>query len=109
MKCRSKTDKSLTAVNETKHTVTTADGKTIHKKLVSNPLKFQLSKKTEETRKKRKVASDAAVSTTKNCAKPTNVYWLKTKNTMNKQIKQARAKPSHLCQQEKRKKYPTFP
>ena len=31
MKCRLKTDKVLTAVKETKHTVTTADGKTIHK------------------------------------------------------------------------------
>ena len=36
MKCRFKTNKSLTAVKETKHTVTTSDGKLIHKKLASN-------------------------------------------------------------------------
>ena len=51
LKCRFKTDKILTAARETKHTITTTDGKTIHKKLASNPLKFQPLKKTEETRK----------------------------------------------------------
>ena len=35
-----KTNKILTAVKETDHTVTTFDGKTIHKKLASKPLKF---------------------------------------------------------------------
>ena len=51
MKCRFKTDKTLTAAKETKHTITTIDGKTIHKKLASNPLKFQPSKKADEIRK----------------------------------------------------------
>ena len=51
MKCRFKTNKILTAANETKHTITTTDGKVIHKKLPSNPLKFQPAKKTEEPRK----------------------------------------------------------
>ena len=51
MKCRFKTDKILTAAKESKHTITTTDGKTIHRKLASNPLKFQLSKKADETRK----------------------------------------------------------
>ena len=51
MKCRFKTNKILTASNETKHTITTTDGKVIHKKLASNPLKFQPAKKTEEPRK----------------------------------------------------------
>ena len=51
MKRRFKTNKILTAVNETKHTVTTSEGKIIHKKLASKPIKFQLSKKPEEKRK----------------------------------------------------------
>ena len=51
MKCRLETDKILTVVKETKHTVTTADGKTIHKNLASILFKFQPSKKTGETRK----------------------------------------------------------
>ena len=51
MKCRFKTNKMLTAVNETKHTITTSEGKVIHKRLASKPIKFQLSKKPEEKRK----------------------------------------------------------
>ena len=51
MKCKFKTNKILTALKETDHIVTTADGKVIHKKLESNPLKFLLSKRSEETRK----------------------------------------------------------
>ena len=51
LKCRFKTDKILTAAKETKNTITTTDGKTIHKKLASNPFKFQPSKKADETRK----------------------------------------------------------
>ena len=35
MKCRLKTNKILTAVNGTKHTITTSEGKVIHKKLAS--------------------------------------------------------------------------
>ena len=51
MKCRFKTNKMLTAVNETEHTITTSEGKVIHKKLASKPIKFQSSKKPEEKRK----------------------------------------------------------
>ena len=51
LKCRFKTDKISTAARETKHTITTTDGKIIHKKLASNPLKFQPLKKNEETKK----------------------------------------------------------
>ena len=51
MKCRFKTDKFLTAAKETKHTIKTTDGKIIHKKLASNPLKFQPSKKADASRK----------------------------------------------------------
>ena len=51
MKCRFKTNKILTAVNETKHTKTTSEGTVIHKKLASKPIKFQSSKKPEEKRK----------------------------------------------------------
>ena len=50
LKCRFKTNKLLTAVKETKHTITTSEGKTIHKKLASIPVKFQLSRKPEEKR-----------------------------------------------------------
>ena len=51
MKCRFKTNKMVTAGKETKHTVTTSEGKIIHKKLASKPIKFQLPKKLEEKRK----------------------------------------------------------
>ena len=51
LKCRLKTDKILTAARETKHTITTTDRKIIHKKLASNPSKFQPLKKNEETKK----------------------------------------------------------
>ena len=51
MKNRFKTKTPLTVVRETGHTITTADGKIIHKKLASNPLKFQPPKKPEEARK----------------------------------------------------------
>ena len=47
-KCRFKTNKLLTAVKETKHTITTSEGKTIHEILASKPVKFQLSRKPEE-------------------------------------------------------------
>ena len=51
MKCSFKTNRMLTAVNETKHTITTSEGKVIHKKLASKPIKFQSTKKPEEKRK----------------------------------------------------------
>ena len=51
MKCGYKTNKILTAVAETDHTITTSEGRVIHKKLASLPLKFQTSKKPEEPRK----------------------------------------------------------
>ena len=51
MKCRFKINKTLTAVKETGHTITTADGKIRHKKLASNPFKVQPPKKPEESRK----------------------------------------------------------
>ena len=51
MKCRFKTNEILTAVNETDQTVTTADGKVIHKKLASNLQKFQPSKRSDQARK----------------------------------------------------------
>ena len=50
MKCRFKTNKLLTAVKETKHIIT-SEGKAIHQKLASKPIKFQLSRKSEERRK----------------------------------------------------------
>ena len=47
-KCGFKTNKLLTAVKETDHTITTSEGRVIHKKLASKPLKFQTSRRTEE-------------------------------------------------------------
>ena len=61
MKCGFKTNKILTAIKETDHTVTTSDGRTIHKKLASKPLKFQTSKKTDEQKK--------AITRCKRCGK----------------------------------------
>ena len=51
MKCGFKTNKLLTAVKETDHTITTSEGTVVHKKLASKPLKFQTSRRTEEQRR----------------------------------------------------------
>ena len=51
LKCRFKTNKPLTATKETKHIITTSEGRIIHKKLASKPIKFQLPRKLEERRK----------------------------------------------------------
>ena len=51
LKSRFKTNKMLTGIKETKHTITTSEGKTIHKKQASKPVKFQLSRKPEEKRR----------------------------------------------------------
>ena len=51
MKCGFKTNKILTAVSETGHTIITSEGKVIHKKLASRPLNFQTSRKPEDQRK----------------------------------------------------------
>ena len=51
MKCGFKTDKILTVIKETDHTITTSEGKIIHEKLASKPLKFQTSRKRDEQRK----------------------------------------------------------
>ena len=46
-----KTNKTLTAIKETNHSVITSDRRTIHKKLASNLIQFQASKKLEDNRK----------------------------------------------------------
>ena len=51
MKCGFEADKILTAIEETDHTITTFEGKVVHKKLASKPLKFQTSRKPDELRK----------------------------------------------------------
>ena len=53
MKCGFKTNKILTAVAETGHTITTSEGRIIHKNLASMPLNFQTSRKPEDQRKPR--------------------------------------------------------
>ena len=50
MKCGFKTNKISRAVAETDHTVTTSQGRVIHKKSASKPLKFQTSRKPEDQR-----------------------------------------------------------
>ena len=50
MKCRFKTNKILTAVKETDHTVTTYEGKVINRKLAAKT-NLQLSRRPEEQRK----------------------------------------------------------
>ena len=50
-KCGFKTNKILTAVKETDHTVTTSEGRIILKKLASKLLKFQTSRRTDEQQK----------------------------------------------------------
>ena len=49
--CRFKTNKTLTTIIDTKHTVTTSDERMRHKKLASNPIMFQPSKKREDNSK----------------------------------------------------------
>ena len=51
MKCGFKTNKILTAVAETGHTLTTSERRIIHKKLAAKLLNFQTSRKPEEQRK----------------------------------------------------------
>ena len=51
MKCGFKTNKTLTAIKETDHTVTTSEGKITYRKLASKPLKYQASKKTDEQKR----------------------------------------------------------
>ena len=51
MKCGFKINKILTAVKKTDHTITTSEGRVIHKKLASKPLKFQTSRTTDEQRR----------------------------------------------------------
>ena len=51
MKCGFKTNKILTAVAETGHTITTSEGRIIHKKVASKPVNFQTSRKPEDQRK----------------------------------------------------------
>ena len=51
MKCGFKTNKIVTAVKETDHTASTSEAKIIHKKLASNSLKFQTSKKPDKPKR----------------------------------------------------------
>ena len=68
MKCRFKTDKILTAAKETKHTITTTDGKTIHKKLASDSLKnFSHQRTLMKQGNLPKNAQDGDASATKTC------------------------------------------
>ena len=51
MKCGFETNKTLTAVKESDHTITTSEGRIIHKKIASKPLKFQTSRKTDDQKR----------------------------------------------------------
>ena len=76
MKRRFKANKTLTAIKETKHTVSTSYGRTMHKKLASNPLKVQPSKKPKRAERQQKDANDVADSVKTNSAIPTREQWL---------------------------------
>ena len=76
MNCRFKTNKTLNAVKETKHIVTTAAGRTIHKKEASN-VKFRPLKKPEEAIRPKRDATGVANSATTNTAKHTRELWPK--------------------------------
>ena len=70
MKCGFKTKKCLTAVAETDHTVTTSEGRVIHKKLASKPLKFQTSRKPEDQRRPPTDAADVENLVVASSARP---------------------------------------
>ena len=48
MKCNFEANKVLTAIGESGLIITTSEGKIVHNKLASNPIKFQLSKRPNE-------------------------------------------------------------
>ena len=92
MKSGFKTNKILTAVKETDHTVT-SEGKIIHKKLASKPLKFQTSRKTEEQKR--------SISRCRRCGKFSSGEYcethlrLRTEGDINNNITGDEAGPSH--------------
>ena len=93
MKCRFKTNKILTAANETKHTITTTDGKVIHKKLASGPLNFSQQRKQKSRGNPPTDAPDAADSATM-------IYATHTKESVpnNRDNQRAHIKQFPQCQ-----------
>ena len=106
MNSRFKTNKTLTAIKKTKHTVTTSDGRTIHKKQAFNPIKFQPSKKLNTTKSQQKDARDVAGSAMTNFAIPTREQWPKTEKITRKRKRPAQRKYSQQCRHENQWKSP---
>ena len=75
MKCGFETDKILTAIKETDHTVTTSEAKIIHKMLASKPLKFQTSKRTDEQKR--------TINRCRRCGKFSNGDYCETHRRLN--------------------------
>ena len=75
MNCGFKTDKILTAIKGTDRTVTTSEGKVIHKKLASKPLKFQTFKKTDEPKR--------TINRCRRCGKFSNGEYCETHQRLN--------------------------
>ena len=86
MKCGFKTNKILTAIKETNDTVTTSDGRTIHKKLASKPLKFQTPRKPDEQKK--------AITSCKRCGKFSSVKFCETHRHLDNNNNDAEEGPS---------------
>ena len=87
MKCRFKTDELSTAAGETKHTINTTDGNTIHKRLASNPLNFSHQRKRSRQESQLKDAPDSAASATRNY--DTHERTLSENKTLGEQSKQS--------------------
>ena len=103
MKCRFETEKILRAAKETKHTIATSDGKTIHKKLASNTLNFSHQRKqTKQVNLPNKV-QDAGLSGMKSC-----VIRTKESNRNSKNNQQA-PRHSRQCQPNRPKKFRISP
>ena len=76
-----KQKKILTAVKESGHTITTSEGKIVHKKLASNPMKFQTSRKSERPRKSINRCRRCRKFSSASTAKHTCASWSKRNQT----------------------------
>ena len=95
MKCGFKTNKILTATKETDHTVTISDGRTIHKKRASKPLKFQTTRKPDEPKK--------AITRCKRCGKFSSGKFCEAHRHLDNNNNDAEEGPST------RRTFPTMP
>ena len=97
MKSRFKTNKLLSPIKETDHILTTADGKVIHKKLASNPLKVQPTKRSEETRKSTNRCRRCGRFSHHDCCETHKGLWCKAQTRPNNKPRIIQAKFSPKC------------